>query len=164
MAGRPRRLLVPGFCLGLAALAVANILLFLPMALLWVIVARRALPWPRRLLNALPLLLGASLVIAPVTLRNYLIGDDLVLISSNGGINFYLGNNANYEETIRIPPGPAWRALVKPTPNRKPWAYSGLGPIRLFLPPKLGTLSAQSQVLGFCSCSARPIFFGTAKK
>ena len=112
MAGRPRRLLVPGFCLGLAALAVANILLFLPAALLWVIVVRRALPWPQRLLNALPLLLGASLVIAPVTLRNYLIGDDLVLISSNGGINFYLGNNANYEETIRIPPGPAWRALV----------------------------------------------------
>ena len=112
MAGRPRRLLVPGFCLGLAALAVANILLFLPAALLWVIVVRRALPWPRRLLDALPLLLGASLVIAPVTLRNYLIGDDLVLISSNGGINFYLGNNANYEETIRIPPGPAWRTLV----------------------------------------------------
>ena len=112
MAGRPRRLLVPGFCLGLAALAVANILIFLPAALLWVIVVRRALPWPRRLLNALPLLLGASLVITPVALRNYLIGDDLVLISSNGGINFYLGNNANYEETIRIPPGPAWRALV----------------------------------------------------
>ena len=112
MAGRPRRLLVPGFCLGLAALAVANVLLFLPAALLWVIIVRRALPWPRRLLNALPLLLAASLVIAPVTLRNYLIGDDLVLISSNGGINFYLGNNANYEETIRIPPGPAWRALV----------------------------------------------------
>ena len=112
MAGRSRRLLVPGFCLGLAALAVANILLFLPAALLWVIVVRRALPWPRRLLNALPLLLGASLVIAPVTLRNYLIGDDLVLISSNGGINFYLGNNANYEETIRIPPGPAWRTLA----------------------------------------------------
>ena len=112
LTGRPRRMLVPGLCLGLAALAVANILLFLPAACGWVLWQRRALPWPRRLASGLPLLLGAGLAIAPVTLRNYLVGDDLVLISSNGGINFYLGNNPDYEQTISIQPGAAWRDLV----------------------------------------------------
>ena len=112
LAGRSRRLLIPGLCLGLSALTVANILLFLPAAFLWVVWQRRTAPWPQRLQSALPLLLGTFLVIAPVTLRNYLIGNDLVLISSNGGINFYLGNNPNSQETIRIQPGPAWRALV----------------------------------------------------
>ena len=34
------------------------------------------------------------LPIIPVTLRNVIVGDDLVLISSSGGINFYIGNNA----------------------------------------------------------------------
>ncbi len=36
--------------------------------------------------------LGLVLAIAPITIRNYLQGD-LALISTNGGINFYLGNN-----------------------------------------------------------------------
>ncbi len=33
------------------------------------------------------------LIIAPVTLRNYLVSGDPILITSNGGLNFYLGNN-----------------------------------------------------------------------
>ncbi|NIN01520.1 MAG: hypothetical protein GTO24_26530, partial [candidate division Zixibacteria bacterium] len=32
-------------------------------------------------------------MIAPVTLRNYFVGKDLVLIAWQGGLNFYLGNN-----------------------------------------------------------------------
>jgi tetratricopeptide (TPR) repeat protein len=36
---------------------------------------------------------GALLVIMPVTLRNYEVGKDFVLIAWNGGYNFYLGNN-----------------------------------------------------------------------
>ena len=38
-------------------------------------------------------LLGIVVTIAPVSLRNYVVGDDLVLISSNGGIVFAQGNN-----------------------------------------------------------------------
>jgi hypothetical protein len=39
------------------------------------------------------LVAGILLVIGPVTARNYLVSGDFVLISSNGGLNFYLGNN-----------------------------------------------------------------------
>jgi tetratricopeptide (TPR) repeat protein len=105
------RLLLTGFLFGLAALCIANILLFLPCAAAWVYWQKRDLDGPRRLLALLPLLLGVALAIAPVTGRNYLRGD-WVLISSNAGINFYIGNNADYDNTVRMQPGPAWRALV----------------------------------------------------
>jgi tetratricopeptide (TPR) repeat protein len=39
------------------------------------------------------LALGVVLAIAPVTLRNYLVTDEFMLISSQGGVNLYLGNN-----------------------------------------------------------------------
>jgi len=40
-------------------------------------------------------LLGMIIIIAPITLRNYIVEKDFVLLTSNGGINFYIGNNAN---------------------------------------------------------------------
>ena len=67
------RRLVPGLLFGLAALCVANILLFLPFALGWLLWQDANLPWKQRLLRTVPLLLGALLVIAPVSLRNYLV-------------------------------------------------------------------------------------------
>ena len=33
------------------------------------------------------------LVMAPVTIRNYVVSGEFILITSNGGLNFYLGNN-----------------------------------------------------------------------
>ena len=35
------------------------------------------------------------IIVGAVTLRNYVIADDFVLISSNGGENLYIGNNPN---------------------------------------------------------------------
>jgi 4-amino-4-deoxy-L-arabinose transferase-like glycosyltransferase len=37
--------------------------------------------------------LGVVMLVAPVTVRNYLVSGELILITSNGGLNFYLGNN-----------------------------------------------------------------------
>lgn len=105
--GRPRRLLLPGFLFGLAALCVANVLAFVPVAALWLVWVRRS-----RLVGVAALLLGTALAIAPVTLRNYYVGGDWVLISYNAGLNFYIGNNAQYDETVAIQPGPAWLELT----------------------------------------------------
>ena len=107
-----RRRLVSGLLFGLAALCVANILFFLPFALWWLLWQDGDLPRRQRLLRILPLLLGVLLVIAPVSLRNYWVGGDWVLISSNAGINFFIGNNAEYRKTVSIQPGPEWRKLV----------------------------------------------------
>ena len=113
--GRSQRLLLPGFLFGLAALCVANVLAFVPVAALWLVWVRRS-----RLVGLRPelsrrvaaLLLGTALAIAPVTLRNYYVGGDWVLISSNAGLNFYIGNNAQYDETVAVQPGPAWLELT----------------------------------------------------
>ena len=37
--------------------------------------------------------LGIILVISPVTIRNWVVGRDLVLLTSQAGQNFYIGNN-----------------------------------------------------------------------
>lgn len=105
--GRPQRLLLPGFLFGLAALSVANVLAFVPVAALWLVWVRRG-----RLVGVAALLLGTALAVTPVTLRNYYVGGDWVLISYNAGLNFYIGNNAQYDETVAIQPGPAWLELT----------------------------------------------------
>ena len=112
MAGR---YLLAGVLLGLSALAVANILLFVPVLLGWIFAGLRPM---RRLTAAALLLLGCALVIAPVAYRNWAVGGDLVLISHNAGINFYIGNNADYEQTTRIRPGRDWAELVE-MPERR---------------------------------------------
>ncbi len=100
------RWLASGVLLGLSALAVANVLLFAPVLLGY-------LYWrQRRLRPPAFLLLGCALVIAPVAYRNWAVGGDLVLISHNAGINFYIGNNPDYAQTTHIRPGRAWAELV----------------------------------------------------
>jgi tetratricopeptide (TPR) repeat protein/4-amino-4-deoxy-L-arabinose transferase-like glycosyltransferase len=57
------------------------------------------------------LLLGCFLMVAPVTLRNWIVGGDFVLISSQGGINFYIGNNPHADgvsASLPLQKGPFW--------------------------------------------------------
>lgn len=102
-----------GLILGLAALTRPNILLFAPCAILWIWKLphgrpRQAPPWAR----VLAFCLGLSLLISVVTVRNYLVGGEFILISSNAGINFYIGNNPDYDRTVAIRPGPDWEQLA----------------------------------------------------
>lgn len=101
------RWLAAGLLLGVATLNVPSVLLFLPAALLWArLRARASLP----ALGAL--VLGIALAIAPVTLRNRVVGGEWVPISHNAGINFYIGNNPDYDHTTRIRPGRDWQELT----------------------------------------------------
>lgn len=111
-AGGWQRALAAGVLLGLSALAVANVLLCAPVLLGYLYYRQRRLRSPALLL------LGCALVIAPVAYRNWAVGGDRVLISHNAGINFYIGNNANFEQTTRIRPGRAWAELVE-MPERR---------------------------------------------
>ncbi len=101
------RWLAAGLLLGLTALTVPSVLLFVPVALLWA----RIQGQPPRMPATVALLLGLALVIAPVTLRNRVVGGEWVLISHNGGINFYIGNNPEYDRTTNIRPGRDWKEL-----------------------------------------------------
>ncbi|MDD5246352.1 MAG: glycosyltransferase family 39 protein [Candidatus Omnitrophica bacterium] len=94
-----------GLCLGLSAITRPTILIFLPFLLLWL--ARYAEPRSFRRIAAYfgSLLLGVVLLIGMTTARNYFLSGKLVPISTYGGINFYIGNNQDYDLTVRIQPG-----------------------------------------------------------
>ncbi|MDE2734910.1 MAG: glycosyltransferase family 39 protein [Gemmatimonadota bacterium] len=97
-----------GFALGLASLTAAILAPLIPGVAIWLFYWLRKKAAPA----VVAFLLGAILAIAPVTLRNYTIGGDFVPISYNGGVNFYIGNNANAEQTLALRPGWEWEGLV----------------------------------------------------
>ncbi|UCG53177.1 MAG: tetratricopeptide repeat protein, partial [Candidatus Latescibacterota bacterium] len=83
------RYAIAGGLLGLSALARANILIFLPVVFVWVLFLSEE---KRRRSKALVLVLGVLVTILPATLHNYVAAKDFVLITSNGGVNFFIGN------------------------------------------------------------------------
>lgn len=112
----PGRALLTGALLGLSALAMSVVL---PMALVIPLCAWRSWrgpaprPGPRRGLALLgAFAAGLALVIAPVAWRNWRVGGELVPISTNGGINFFLGSGADFERKLAIRPGYEWDGLL----------------------------------------------------
>ncbi len=65
------------------------------------------------LLYAVCFACGAILIVSPITLRNYIKGDDFVLIASQGGMNFYVGNNPQADGVSAYLPGArsTWQGL-----------------------------------------------------
>lgn len=90
------RTVAAGIVFGLSAVVRPNILLFGPVILAWGWWLKRRRADGRLLRVAVVgFVLGAAALIAPVTIRNYRVADDFVLITSNAGVNFYIGNNEN---------------------------------------------------------------------
>jgi tetratricopeptide (TPR) repeat protein len=90
------RVLLGGVFLGLFALVRPNVLLFGAVVLAWSWwVGRRHNKNIHIGMVCLGFVLGTVMVVAPATFRNYIVANDFVLISANGGINLYMGNNEN---------------------------------------------------------------------
>ena len=85
--------LLAGIIFGLSAITRPNVLIFIPLVLVWICISLRKENKNKIIVSSLAFLLGAILIISPVTIRNWVVGRDLVLISSQGGINFFVGNN-----------------------------------------------------------------------
>lgn len=101
-----------GFLFGLSALTRPDILLFLPVALLWLNHRlRTSLPLQSRISRLALLVALGLLTISPATLHNAVTSREFILISSNGGINFYIGNHRNSETSLRLRPY-AWDNFV----------------------------------------------------
>ena len=78
------RMLTAGLVLGLSALCVANILLFLPFAIGWILWQGSQFQRTQRLGHVAVFCAGVCVAIAPVALRNALLGGELVLIFPEG--------------------------------------------------------------------------------
>jgi len=96
-------LVAAGVMLGGAVLTRPNALLYLPAACLWLAwVARRsARPWKAHVLG---LCAAVALCVLPATLRNRVVSGQWVPVTTNFGINFYLGNHAGADGLIHDDP------------------------------------------------------------
>jgi tetratricopeptide (TPR) repeat protein len=92
MAGLPWKWFAAGMLLGLSVITKPNALLMIPGALIWI--WWNKISANRRIMATVSLLLGAALLISPVTLRNYTKFHDVILVSADGGKVFFHGNGA----------------------------------------------------------------------
>jgi hypothetical protein len=82
-----------GLSLGLCAAAHGTALLLILPALLWLWKSQPNLNRARRLSRAVVLCAACAAVISPITLHNWIAGRDFVLLTSNAGSNFFIGNH-----------------------------------------------------------------------
>lgn len=102
---QPSKWLLAGFILGLAAIGRPNILLLLPLFMIWIYITLSELKnIKKKLIITLIYLAGVLIPVFSVTLRNYVITGETILISSQGGINFYIGNNPETEGLTMLMP------------------------------------------------------------
>lgn len=83
-----------GLVIGLAALAKPTVLFQLPFLALWFLTSLEAPTIRRRFVLGLVTALAFAATLSPWLIRNYLVLDHVVLISTNGGYTFYGANNA----------------------------------------------------------------------
>lgn len=93
---RPRYAWWMGGLLGLTVGALVqvreNILVFIPVILLWIMLSP-PVPLKSRALLAGMFLFGTSVVIAMVAWRNHLLSGEWLITTYQGGANFFIGNN-----------------------------------------------------------------------
>ena len=111
------RWLGAGVLLGILTLLRENALLLLPflLPLAWT----REGKGPAFLRRSGALAAGLALVLLPVAVRNGLVGGSFLPTTSQGGVNFYIGNNAQADGTYQpIVPGKQIPALERREPAR----------------------------------------------
>jgi tetratricopeptide (TPR) repeat protein len=94
-----------GLLLGVGGLLLPTLAIPAALALIWM--ARR-----EGLKRAVIVAMAAAVPILPVTVRNYAYEPDLVPVSWNGGVNFWIGNNPDFPASVGIRPGIRWSQLV----------------------------------------------------
>ncbi len=87
------RALLCGVGVGLLGLTRENALVFAPLLALWMLFGYRTHRPRERVRWVAGLGVGVALILIPVGIRNYAVGDTFALTTSQLGPNFYIGNN-----------------------------------------------------------------------
>jgi len=115
-----RYLLLAGVALGVAALGRPNLLILPPVLAVWLYLRARPSGPQRQTASvaggrswrpALLLMLGAVIVVAPVTLRNARVGGTFVPVSANLGVNLWAGIRPGADGVSPVQIGVAWDDL-----------------------------------------------------
>ena len=89
---RPRALLAAGLLAGLSAAGNASILAFAVVATLFMLLGGGG-RLIRRVRMCAVFAAGIAIVVIPITIRNAAVGGDFVPLTSNAGLNLYIGNH-----------------------------------------------------------------------
>lgn len=100
--GRLAQLGMAGLMLGLSAVTRPTSLIFIPVIVVAILTRKR----PMRIREAFVFFIACIIIILPVTIRNLAVAGDPVLISSQGGINLYIGNNPEADGLSAVLPEP----------------------------------------------------------
>jgi tetratricopeptide (TPR) repeat protein len=101
-ASSPGRFAAAGMSLAALALNRPNALpAAAAVALTWVAARRSKAAFQQ----AIVLMLGWALLVAPVVLRNRAVAGEWALVTSHGGLNFYIGNGDRADGTWKVVPG-----------------------------------------------------------
>lgn len=103
-------IIISGIFFGIGAITRPTILILLPVVLLTILLIKTSLK--QKIISLLLLIFSISLIVLPITYRNYKKTQEFVLIASQGGINFYIGNNASADgisAALPEPLGMNWR-------------------------------------------------------
>lgn len=108
-------LILVGFCGVMSIVARPVFLPFFAVACVWLTVGllKDKTGLGRILLAAGGVLLGFWIIGAPVEYLSYRVTGRARLLPHSGGINFYVGNNPNYSDTINTRPGIGWKKLTE---------------------------------------------------
>ena len=87
-------IIAAGLSTGMGVITKPNFLLFLPIGAVWILFFRKInFGFKKSLPHALLFLFAASVIVAPVTIRNYLKFHDFILVTADAGKVFFHGNS-----------------------------------------------------------------------
>lgn len=91
-----------GVICGLSIITRANLLIFIPFVLIWYYVRTNS-QRKNFLKHTAIFLSGLIIIISVIVIRNYALTGEFILVSSNLGYNFYVGNNEKANGTYNRP-------------------------------------------------------------
>ena len=106
------RWLLAGVATGVAILFVATSAAVIPVLLVFAWLGAPA-GWRQRCKRVAAMIVGVGLIVLPVTMRNALHCGKLVWVSTNGGVNFYVGNSHDWDVSLTTQPGQDWDQMVR---------------------------------------------------
>lgn len=102
-----------GFAAGVTLMIRPPIAIFCLAAFVWILL-RCLIAGKRRntLLFAVGTIFGLALVLIPVLKRNHDLTGHRILLPTSGGLNLYIGNHPEIDDTLLARPGEGWRQLT----------------------------------------------------
>ena len=105
---RPIWAAIAGLLMGLSSITRENILIVLPVIVIYLWMSSKKSRW-----HAPVLFIALTLIpIIPVTVNNYKKSGDLVPVSTQGGMNFFIGNSAHSDRLTGLQPGIEWEKMA----------------------------------------------------